>query len=110
VVTDPGPPGDRWEETWAIFHDVLEQPREGQRQSVEEACGGDPDLRREVEELLTAHEEGLAILDDPTLAGSQVPRCEGYASPWPASLEPDDVGEPGEPTRCSTDSSVRSAS
>src|SRR6478735_12602749 len=38
---------------------------------LDEACAGDADLRREVNDLLRAHQEGGSLLDRPALANGQ---------------------------------------
>jgi tetratricopeptide (TPR) repeat protein len=57
-------PDERWETIWAVFHEAVERTVDQRAAFLDEACGDDPDLRREVEELLAAHEEGLPVLDE----------------------------------------------
>jgi len=47
---------DRWKHLQQIFDGALAQPLERRRAWVEQACGGDTELRREAEALLDAHE------------------------------------------------------
>ena len=57
--------GDRWQRVREIFqtaleHEVMEWPA-----VVAEACGGDDDLRAEVESLLAAHRAAEGFLAGP---------------------------------------------
>ncbi|HUR32545.1 MAG TPA: hypothetical protein VM032_02040 [Vicinamibacterales bacterium] len=47
--------GDRWQRVEALFHAALQQPPERREEYLEDACGGDRELTREVVSLL-AHE------------------------------------------------------
>ncbi|MFN0105029.1 MAG: protein kinase domain-containing protein [Bryobacteraceae bacterium] len=47
---------DRWHEVERIFHDALQYSGGDQTRFVESACGTDYDLRRQVSDLLEAHE------------------------------------------------------
>ena len=54
---------DRWLRIGALFDEALEQPP-GERSSwLEEACPGDPEVRREVESMLSAHDRAEGILE-----------------------------------------------
>ena len=58
-----------WERLEAIFFEALELPPHERSAFVEEACGGDPELRVEVEAVLAAHgamdeEEGPEVPPD----------------------------------------------
>ncbi|MDX1583992.1 MAG: serine/threonine-protein kinase, partial [Thermoanaerobaculia bacterium] len=55
---------ERWNAIWNAFHAVLEEPAAERSVRLDELCSGDGELRREVEELLAAHEEGVPILDE----------------------------------------------
>ena len=57
--------GGRWQRVWEIFHRVVESAPAERTSELERACGSDAELRREVEELLTAHESGSPVLDRP---------------------------------------------
>ena len=46
----------RWPRLWEIFHEALEKPAPERGGFLESACAGDAELRREIEELLLAHE------------------------------------------------------
>jgi serine/threonine protein kinase len=47
---------DRWKRLQQIFDGALAQPIERRRTWVQQACGEDPELQREAEALLDAHE------------------------------------------------------
>jgi tetratricopeptide (TPR) repeat protein/tRNA A-37 threonylcarbamoyl transferase component Bud32 len=49
----------------AIFHAALETAPEGQERLLAERCGGDANLRREVEALLAAHARTGTFIDEP---------------------------------------------
>lgn len=44
----------RWKRIWEVFHDARERPAEERAAYLDSACEGDTELRREVEELLSA--------------------------------------------------------
>jgi eukaryotic-like serine/threonine-protein kinase len=48
---------ERWRLLEELFHAALEHPEDGRRQFLEEACGGDAELRAEVESLLGSDPE-----------------------------------------------------
>lgn len=56
---------DRWDRIVALFEAALEQPAEAREEWLDEACGDDPALRREVEQMLAADEQTDGILDRP---------------------------------------------
>ncbi len=58
---------ERWARINQLFHAALEKDAGSRNHFVEEASGGDPDLRREVEALLAAHEGAGSFLADPAL-------------------------------------------
>ncbi len=55
----------RWNEVGALFDAALERPKEERRDWLANVCAGDADLRREVEDMLAAHERGSGILEQP---------------------------------------------
>ena len=56
---------DRWQKIKGLFEDALKlAPIERQR-FLDEACGQDDELRREVESLLVSHENALSFLENP---------------------------------------------
>jgi serine/threonine protein kinase len=54
---------ERWRQIEHLYHTALEHTTERRSAFLEEACGGDDDLRREVESLLQQDDEG--VLDEP---------------------------------------------
>ena len=58
---------ERWRQIENLYHAALEQPPERRAAFLEEASGGDVDLRREVESLL--EQDGEGILDQPAGQG-----------------------------------------
>ncbi|MCM3876608.1 MAG: protein kinase [Thermoanaerobaculia bacterium] len=76
---------ERFRRAKEIFHDASERPAEDRSSFVAAACGGNPDLRHEVESLLASADAGDGFLDAarfPTL-----PRQETFEEP--AGTEPD---------------------
>ena len=59
------PAESRWEEIGALFDAALERPAAERRDWLANICAGDAALRREVEQMLTAHERGGGILEQP---------------------------------------------
>jgi tetratricopeptide (TPR) repeat protein/tRNA A-37 threonylcarbamoyl transferase component Bud32 len=56
-----------WERVKRIFQDALDLSSEARPAFLDEACGGDVALRREVESMLTAHDEAGAFLEQPAI-------------------------------------------
>ena len=48
---------DRWEQVQKLFEEALKRKPEERAAFLDEACGGDAELRREVESLLAHHDE-----------------------------------------------------
>ena len=64
----------RWRLLWDVFHDALEVSPGGRAAFVARACGGDPDLIREVGDLLAAHDSDAGFLESlPVLDGGPEP-------------------------------------
>ncbi len=57
-----------WRQTEELFHAALEQSPETRRTFLDEACGGDAELRRQVELLVSKDEQAGAFLEKPALA------------------------------------------
>src|SRR5688572_7343405 len=71
-ITAMGP--DRWQRLWSLYHEAAERPPEERAAFLAGAAGGDPELEREVLELLAADRAG-GLLESPAvtlpdLAGS----------------------------------------
>ena len=57
----------RWQQIDKLLDEALDQPPEGRKAFLEEACGGDKDLRKQVEALLAAHEKAGSFVETPAL-------------------------------------------
>ena len=58
---------ERWRRVEDIFHAALEREPEARQAFLEVACGGDADLRRQVELLLAKGEEAGSFLETPAM-------------------------------------------
>jgi predicted Ser/Thr protein kinase len=56
---------DRWHRVEELYHAASEKPPAERDVFLDETCNGDPDLRREVEELLHQSESPDSFLDNP---------------------------------------------
>ncbi|HEY2953512.1 MAG TPA: protein kinase, partial [Verrucomicrobiae bacterium] len=59
----------RWQQIEQVYNRVLDAPSERRSALLDEACSGDPDLRREVESLLSASDEAHSFLSNQELKG-----------------------------------------
>jgi serine/threonine protein kinase/Tfp pilus assembly protein PilF len=62
-----------WQRLWEVFHRALERPAEERSVYLAATCGGDPDLRRQIEELLGALELPAPLLEAGEKAGLHLP-------------------------------------
>ncbi len=62
-MTERSDPPGHWGLVWDLFHRALETGSEERAAFLTEACGGDKELRSEVEKLLAAHEHESQLLD-----------------------------------------------
>src|SRR5437867_2070093 len=60
---------DLWEQVQQLFDAALQQPPEKRPEFLEQACGSNQELRREVESLLAAHDKPGSFMAEPALAG-----------------------------------------
>ena len=58
---------ERWQQLDKLFHSALECPSGGRAAFLDDACAGDDSLRKQVEELLLAHDEGASFMESPAL-------------------------------------------
>ncbi len=58
---------ERWKRLQALYNAALDTPSEKRAQFIAEQCGDDAELRRELEALLTATDEGTGTLDVPLI-------------------------------------------
>ncbi|HEX6198867.1 MAG TPA: serine/threonine-protein kinase, partial [Thermoanaerobaculia bacterium] len=84
---------DRWDRMWGLFHEALDRPAGERGDFLAAACAGDPELRREVEELLASHEEAESG-GGPALLATRSPGAPGAAA-WPPPAEGGPLGEGG---------------
>jgi hypothetical protein len=75
---------ERWTRVRQIFEAALELPNDARAAFLDARCGGDADLRREVESLLASHDQGDALVDRPVfeaaadlIAGDEAASWEG---------------------------------
>jgi serine/threonine protein kinase/Tol biopolymer transport system component len=57
-----------WQQLRKIFDDALRQTPEERRKFVNQACGGNETLLREVESLLSSHESAESFMEKPAIA------------------------------------------
>jgi eukaryotic-like serine/threonine-protein kinase len=58
----------RWAAVERLFHEALDQPADARVEFLNRACGGDTEMRREVESLLDHHGTGDSLLERPAMA------------------------------------------
>ena len=61
---------ERWQQVKALFHAALEREPRFRADFLVHACGTDPDLRAEVESLISAHEEEGSFIDEPAVVAA----------------------------------------
>ena len=58
---------DRWQKIDEIFHAALQQKPEDREAFIEDACGGDGELRREVRSLVSVERAADNFLEEPAM-------------------------------------------
>ncbi len=58
---------ERWQQIDRILDGALEREGDQRQAFLEEACSGDPSLRREVESLIEAGERAESFIESPAL-------------------------------------------
>ncbi len=58
---------ERWKQLDQLFHSALEREPAKRAAFLDESCGSDQSLRKEVEALLAAHEEAGSFIESPAL-------------------------------------------
>src|SRR5262245_16187741 len=58
---------ERWQRLKRVFHDALDQPATARVAFLDRACGGDAEMRTEVESLLASHDEADEFLSRPAI-------------------------------------------
>jgi serine/threonine protein kinase len=61
---------DRWRQVEELFHSALEREPDRRGAFLDEACDGDPDLRQQVEELLTSFQDAGDFIDKTPFDGA----------------------------------------
>ncbi len=61
---------ERWQRIEELFHAALQCERDGYARFLDETCGGDDELRRQVEGLLVSHNEAGDFIEEAPLAGA----------------------------------------
>jgi serine/threonine protein kinase len=59
---------DLWQQAEGLFHAALERPHETRRAFLDKACGGNTELRRQLEMLVSKDEKAGSLLEKPLLA------------------------------------------
>ncbi|HWS87878.1 MAG TPA: protein kinase [Pyrinomonadaceae bacterium] len=75
---------ERWRHIKEVFHGALARPPAERASFIDSACAGDEAARREVSQLISAHEEAGEFLDTPAFEVM----AESLAGPEPAGLAP----------------------
>jgi serine/threonine-protein kinase len=71
-----------WQRAEELFHAVLERPPEARRAFLDEACGKDAELRRQVELLISKDEHAGSFLEKPALADAGAPLVGRQFGPY----------------------------
>ena len=66
-MADDSLPNDRFKRIEEIYHQALERPEAARVAFVAQACGGDADLLREVERLISFDGKAGKFMDSPAL-------------------------------------------
>ena len=62
---------DRWRRLEALFYEAVELKPEARAEFLDQRCGGDTELRREVETLLESAEKPMDFLEKPVIEAAQ---------------------------------------
>ena len=58
---------DRWQQITSIFQAVLDRPPGERAAFVDERCAGDEELQREVQDMLSSHEQASGFIEEPAM-------------------------------------------
>src|SRR5437870_10564014 len=61
---------DLWQQVQQFFDAALQHSPEKRQEFLEQECGSNQELRREVESLLAAHDESGSFMAEPAVAGT----------------------------------------
>jgi serine/threonine-protein kinase len=80
---------ERWQQVKNLFHAALELDASQRAAFLDEACAGDPSLRRQVEALMASHEGAPSFLEAPALeVAAQMMAQEQANSPVRQTIGP----------------------
>jgi len=83
---------ERWDHIEEIFGRALSLEGQARQAYLDGACTGDPDLSREIAELLAEHASSGHFLDEPLSLGSALEAFQGRLDPQPELEEEAGVG------------------
>ena len=72
---------ERWQEIERLYHLALEHEESRRAEFLEQACGGDEALRREVESLLASEKPAEAFMEAPSLGPVALTRAKPRRDP-----------------------------
>jgi hypothetical protein len=70
---------ERWQQVKELFQSALEAEASQRAVLLEEACSGDPSLRRQVEALIASHEQASTFLESARLEIRALPLTDDEA-------------------------------
>ena len=73
---------ERWQQIERICHEALEREKSQRAAFLEEACGGDETLRREVEQLLAQETKAEDFLEAPAVEAVAQKMAKEQADYW----------------------------
>src|SRR5205085_9623875 len=82
----------QWRQVNELFHSALGRGPEERASFLEGACAGDEALRREVEELLAAHERAGSFIEKPALEVEARSLADEQADPMDERLVEQTIG------------------
>ena len=59
---------ERWQQITGIFEAALQRPTDERVMFVNEECAGDEELRREVQAMLSSHQQASHFIEEPAIA------------------------------------------
>ena len=83
---------ERWRQIEQIYHSTLEREESQRASFLKEACGGDEELRREVESLLARKDQAENFIEVPALEAAAKGLAEGRPPGQPQSLVGRQIG------------------
>jgi tRNA A-37 threonylcarbamoyl transferase component Bud32 len=83
---------DRWQQVESLFHEALAREADARAAWLDEACGGDADLRAQVESLLAAAGRSDALLERNAVEEWAPLLADGEQPESPAESPPEGIG------------------